>query len=180
MRTPECGYSAAVSPGELPSGLARKIGAAPELPALGQAAMPQTMLDWAISWAALKLCVFPCKRFLGTPIPSKWYREATFDIGQLVEWWSETPDVDIAAIPDRSGHFVIRTVGSQGRKSLKVLEKEHGELSPVIKTEAACSSLHLWFRGRALTSRNLLGEGLHVCGPGTFVYMPASLAPDPE
>ena len=163
----------------LPHDLAYKIGAIPELAKTGYSPVPETMLGWAIGWAERGIHVFPCKSFLGSPIPLKWYREATTDVAQIVEWWSETPNADIAAVPDRSGHFVIAAVGPNGLASLKALERQHGDLSPLFTTQTACSSLHLWFKGRALTSRNFLGSGLHVCGPGTFVYMPASLAPDP-
>jgi Bifunctional DNA primase/polymerase, N-terminal len=168
------------SPGNLPYDLARKIGAAPKNARTDDEPVPETMLGWAIHWAERGLYVFPCKSWLGSPISPKWYSVATNSVAQIVEWWSETPNADIAAIPDRSGHFVIAAVGPRGLTSLKTLETQYGKLSPLFTTETACSSLHLWFKGRAVTSRNLLGPGLHVCGPGTFVYMPASLAPDPE
>jgi hypothetical protein len=171
---------AALSSGIVPPDLARVIGAAPELVGTGDKPLPETMLDWAIRWAERRLHLFPCKSFLGTPIPPKWYREATPNVAQLVEWWSETPDADIAAVPDLSGHFVLAAVGSRGLASLDALEMRFGTLSPIFATETRWGDNHLWFHGRALTSHNLLGPGLHVCGPGTFVYMPASLAPDPD
>jgi hypothetical protein len=164
--------------GVLPPDLARKIGALPEFTGTDSGPLPETMLDWAIRWAERGLHVFPCKSFLGIPIPPKWYCAATTEVAQVIEWWSETPDADIAAVPDKSGHFVLAAVGSRGLASLDNLEKQYGALSPAFATETACSSVHLWFEGKAMTSHNHLGPGLHVYGAGTFVYMPASLAPD--
>jgi hypothetical protein len=168
------------SPGAIPDELARKIGAVDRYASVDEAPLPETMLDWAIRWAERGLYVFPCKSFLGSPVTQKWYELATHKVSQLVEWWSETPDADVAAVPERSGHFVLAAVGRHGLASLSDLEMTYGTLSPLLTTETRWGGLHLWFKGRALTSHELLGRGLHVYGPGTFVYMPASLAPDPE
>jgi hypothetical protein len=171
---------AETAPGILPRDLACKIGAVGELVGTDDEPLPETMLDWALRWSRQGLHIFPCKSFLGSPIPPKWYSVATHGVSQLVEWWSETPDADIAAIPDLSGHFVLTAVGPRGLVSFDALRERYGALSPLFTTKTRWGDLHFWFKGRALTSHNLLGPGLHVYGPGTFVYMPASLAPDPE
>lgn len=163
----------------LPYDLARQIGAIPELIGTDDGPEPQTQLGWVLYWVKKHhLPLFPCKSWVGIPITSKWYRDATCSLPKLVEWWSETPDADIAAVPELSGHYVLAAVGNRGLVSLEALEERHGDLSPEFTTENRWGDLHLWFKGRALTSHNLLGPGLHVYGPGTFVYMPASLAPD--
>lgn len=169
-----------MSDGILHNDLARKIGAVAELVGTDDDPLPETMLDWAIRWAQQGLHIFPCKSFLGSPIPPKWYSVATNNVSQLVEWWSETPNADIAAVPELSGHFVLAAVGVNGLASIDALEEGYGALCPLFTTETIWGDLHLWFKGRALTSHGLLGPGVHVHGPGTFVYMPASLAPDPE
>jgi Bifunctional DNA primase/polymerase, N-terminal len=167
-------------PGELPPALAKLVGVNARPLFLDEEPLPSTMLDWALRWASRRLRVFPCKSWLGSPIPPKWYRSATYEVAQLVEWWSETPDADIACVPDLSGHFVLSVVGDDGLESLDTLESKYGELAPMFVTESRWGALHYWFAGRALSSRNLLGPGLIVYGPGSFVYMPASLAPDPD
>ena len=86
------------SPGTLPHDLARRIGADPDFNEIHDQPSPQTMLGWAIRWAQRGLHLFPCKSFLGSPIPQKWYSVATSDIAQLVEWWNEIPNADIAAV----------------------------------------------------------------------------------
>lgn len=163
----------------MPREIANKIGAGPSV-SCADRPLPTTPLDWALHWAARGVSLFPCKSFLGVPIVSKWYTAASSQPGQLVEWWSETRDADIGAVPDKSGHFVLAAIGGKGRESLKCLEKTRGPLCPEFRTETRWGDYHLWFAGKALTSYNVLGPGLHVLGAGTFVYMPASLAPDPD
>ena len=167
-------------PTELPYDLALKIGAVPELAGTDDEPEPRTPLGWAMYWAKRGLYVFPCERFLGIPLSPKWYRDATSDTSHLVEWWSANPKADIAAVPAFSEHYVIATAGDRGLASLNALEEQHGELSPAFSYETLWGDWHFWFKGRAVTSRNYLGPGLHVYGPGTFVYLPASLAPDPD
>jgi hypothetical protein len=163
----------------LPGELARRIGAAPPLP--GEAAPePQTKLDHAISWARQGLHVFPCKSWLGTPLVKNWWKVASHDPGQIRQWWSETPDADIAAVPSMSDHFVIAVIGTRGHASLEKLEEKYGELTPEFVTVNWRDDLHLWFRGEALTSHNLLGPGLHVMAAGAYVYLPPSVAPNPD
>lgn len=158
----------------LPEALARQVGAAPPLPG-EPAPEPQTKLDWAIRWARKGLHVLPCKQWLGSPIG-----DATTHDGLIIRAWTKHPDADIAAVPHMSGHFVIATVGDRGRASLDALEEKYGDLSPDFQTENRWGDLHLWFKGEALTSHNLLSPGLHVYGFGTIVYMPPSAAPDPD
>ena len=142
------------------------------------------MLDHALRWADRGLSIFPCQRFLGRPIvtgtaKTTWYTEATGNRSAIVSWWSATPDADIAAVPEMSGHFVLIATGERGRDSLYALEDEHGDLGGEFEYENAWGDLHLWFKGSALTSHNVIGKGLHIIGAGNFVYLAPSFAPDP-
>ncbi|MGH7047564.1 MAG: bifunctional DNA primase/polymerase [Stellaceae bacterium] len=136
---------------------------------------PQSMIGWALHWQARGLTIFPCKPFIGLPLVRSWPKEAACNNWKIVEWWSEQPRADIAAIPDAAGCFVIVAVGDQGFDTLDQIEPHCGE--PVLETESADGSLHRWFPGRAPTQR--LHHGLYVFGVGSYLYMPASLAPDP-
>ncbi len=162
----------------LPLDLARRIGAISDLVGSPDEVLPQTQLDWALRWAHRGLHVFPCQSILGTPIPKKWYAVATPEVSHIVEWWSETSDADIAAVPELSGHFVFAVCGEAGEQSLAALESRHGKLAPEFETDTRWGIRHLWFKGRALTSHDYLGAGLNVIGPGRFVFLPDSLAPD--
>ena len=162
----------------IPDDLARMIGALPRLAGSDDGLEPETMLDWALWWAERGIPVFPCKKFLGLPIVPKWYSAASTRTKEIAEWWSEHPDADIGAVPELSGHFVISAVGDEGHESLDALETKYGDAFVAeFMTMTRWNTMQLWFRGRALSSHNKLGPGLHVHGAGTFLYMPASLAP---
>lgn len=140
---------------------------------------PLIMLDHALRWARDGVNVFPCRRFLGSPLVTRWYAAATKDAGQIIEWWSDHVDADIAAVPDQSGHFVIVASGEEGADSLAAIEAEYGPLPAEFRYQNRLQdSEHLWLRGSAVTSHNRLGPGLHVLGRGHYVYLSPSWAPD--
>jgi hypothetical protein len=136
---------------------------------------PRTMLGWALYWQGRGLKIFPCTRFTGLPLVPKWPKAASNNENQIVEWWSELRDADIGTIPDAAGCFVLVAVGDDGRDNLDAIDGSYDD--PVLETKRADGSLHLWFPGRAPTQR--LHHGLYVFGVGSYLYMPASLAPDP-
>jgi hypothetical protein len=160
---------------DLPAALLERMGVQTE----GENVEPLIMLDWALRWAKQSIHVFPCRRYLGIPLVQKWYAEATTRTAQIVDWWAASPEADIAGVPDQSGHFVIVSSGDEGADRLAEIEREHGPLPAdfryLNRTE---DSEHLWLKGRAITSHNRLGSGLHVLGAGHFVYLPVSWAPD--
>lgn len=166
----------------LPDDIARQIAG---IPLEGGAARRLgTPLEWALQWIASPrvLRVFPCEKWLGVPLvkkPKHWWTEATSDRSRVVEWWSEHSDADIAAVPDKSGHFVIRLIGDEGVESFAELEEQHGPIVPEFQYQTRHGDRHLWFKSTAaVSSRNRLGLGIEVIGPGRFVFLPPSLAPD--
>src|SRR5262249_41702295 len=130
--------------GTLPTEIARKIGAAPQL-AGDDGPLPETNLDWALHWASRGLRLFPTERFLGIPLVARWYASASCETAQIVAWWSEWRDADIGAAPELSGHFALAVVGDDGLESLNALEEKHGELIPDFTTETLWNTKHLWF-----------------------------------
>jgi hypothetical protein len=165
----------------LPDAIARRIRPAPPLD--GEAAPKRALLEHALYWSGLPrlLHVFPCERYLGIPLTKKhWHGEATANRTTIIDWWSEYPESDIGAAPDKSGHFVIRLIGEEGQESLAELEGQFGPILPEFRYTNRHGDHHLWFKGEALSSRDLLGLGIEVIGPGRFVYLPPSLAPEPD
>jgi hypothetical protein len=142
-------------------------------------APPQTRLDWALYLARKGMSVFPAEDFLGTPIEPKWYRAASSDRDAVVAWWAATPAADIGVVPERSGHYVIVARGRRGRSSLFELEDECGGLQPEFYYQTRWGDLHVWLKGEACSSQDALAPGLDVIGPGRFLFLPPSSAPDP-
>jgi len=158
----------------LPDELARKIGAKPPLPG-EDTPEPDAMLDWALRYAAQGLHVFPCETYIGLPSVDQWHAIATTKTCQLVKWWTENPDADIAVVPDRSGHLVILAVGDEGQDSFEALEGKYGELQPEFIFESKRrNATQYWFSGTAFSSSHLIGKELFVFGPGRFLFLPPS------
>jgi hypothetical protein len=120
--------------------------------------------------------VFPCARFLGLPQLNNWFGQCSDKREKIIQWWAEDPIADIAAVPEKSGHYVIVVSGEAGRESLARFEEEHGVLKPAFRQSNFFDSEHLWFKGKSHTAR--IDEGLHLIGNGRFVYMAPSYAPD--
>jgi hypothetical protein len=134
------------------------------------------MLDHALGWVALRgLHVFACEEFLGEPHTDNWYRAATTERDKIVQMWSQDPTADVAAVPERSGHYVLIAVGEAGAESKARFEEENGLLQPEFKYWNYFGAEHLWFKGSAFTSR--IDQAFHIIGPGRYVYLPPSHAP---
>jgi hypothetical protein len=142
-------------------------------------AEPVCQADWASHWARRKIHVFPCKPFTGEPL-IKDVNDASHLPTLVAAWWTTWPDADIGALPHKSGHFVIVAAGEVGQASLESLTAEVGPLVPEFRHENRWADSHLWFKGRAYTSFNRLGQGLHVFGSGRIIFMPDSQAPNAE
>jgi hypothetical protein len=152
---------------------------AQRISAINSKTAPQTRLDWALWWAKRGMSVFPAEHFLGTPLEPKWYSTASSERKDVVAWWAAMPTADIAAVPERSGHFVIVAHGPRGRMSLFELEDEYGALGADFFYATRWGDLHVWLKGDAHSSRGGLRPGLDVVGAGRFLFLPPSSAPDP-
>ena len=136
-----------------------------------------TMLDHALQWAGKGLHVFPCEMFLGLPIMPNWSKAATTDTAAIAQWWAGDPTYDIAAVPQKSGHYCIIVTGDDGRDSLAQFEMEHGVLKPAFRYRTHWNADHLWFTGDSHSGR--IDDGLYLVGAGQYVYLSPSAAPDP-
>jgi hypothetical protein len=147
---------------------------------------PVNQMAWALQWGERGLVVFPATRFLGDPLLPNWYQAANkFGTGgackgqaSIISWWAQWPDADIAAVPWRSGHFVVVAVKKEGGyESLKKLRRDLPKLD--FEHWAPWGEHHLWFKTNSLvqSSSHRLGPGIHVVGPGRYVFLPNSRAP---
>jgi hypothetical protein len=136
-----------------------------------------TMLDHALQWAGKGLHIFPVEMFLGLPVINNWSKAATTDTDTIAQSWATDPTYDIAAVPHKSGHYVIVCTGEIGRESLAQFEMERGVLTPAFRYRTHWDAEHLWFKGDAHSGR--IDDGLYLVGNGQYVYLAPSAAPDP-
>ena len=141
-------------------------------------ANPETQLDWALHWGSKGLMIFPCERFTGEPLIPHWYRDATDKSERLIEWFSQWQTADIAAIPEKSGHYVLAVIADQGgHESLHRLREFHGDPPAEHITRDKWRNTFWWMNGTARTAHHRPYHGLHILGLGARVYLPDSWAP---
>jgi len=164
-----------VATGKLPLEVKRQIG----MILGGRVRNAESLLDHALFWAAEGVAVFPVSRYLGKTLTPDWHVNACRSKTQIIRWWSEHPQADIAAVPDKSGCFVIVAEGEAGVDTLAEFETKHGNLPATFRYDRG-PNRYLWLAGDAVSRRNSIGPGVHTLGQGRFVYMPPSLAPCPN
>lgn len=115
-------------------------------------------LDEALALASREFCVFPLPpgakyRKPDTPKP----QEATTDTNQIVEWWTETPDANIAIATGAQADLLIISVFEdnveerrdeklQGGKLLSDLEARHSPLPETLQASLSERLRFLYFR----------------------------------
>jgi hypothetical protein len=141
-------------------------------------ANPETQLDWALHWGSKGMMIFPAERFTGEPLIPHWYRDATDKSERLIEWFSQWQTADIAAIPEKSGHYVLAVIADQGgHESLHRLREFHGDPPAEHITRDKWRNTFWWLSGTARTAHHRPYHGLHILGLGARVYLPDSWAP---
>lgn len=105
-------------------------------------------LDEALALASREFCVFPLPpgaqyRKPDNPKP----QEATTDASQIVEWWTETPDANIAIATGAQADLLIISVGKyKGEEALNALEARHSPLPETLQASLGEKLRFLYFR----------------------------------
>jgi putative DNA primase/helicase len=160
----------------LPRAFLERLGAVE-----GDQSPPATKLDHALHLAGQGFHVFPCTEWVGNRLVEDWYKEATTNADKIAAWWSKWPMADIAAVPAKSGHFVIvvrqlrHPEMVDGWEAWSALQEEFGDLPYGFEFDRPEVDFQMWFEGEARTSRDHLGKGINVYGIGSYVFLPPSL-----
>jgi putative DNA primase/helicase len=113
------------------------------------------------------------------PLVKDWPDVATADPKQIREWWAKWPDANIGLVTgDRSGRFILDIDGTDGERSLAVLEDQHGGPLPETLEVSTGRGRHLYFQLHGLDIRNSSGDlapGLDVRGNGGLAILPPSV-----
>jgi Bifunctional DNA primase/polymerase, N-terminal len=138
------------------------------------------MMEWAFFWASCGFEIFPAKSFIGSPElgeKGSWLTSASKAESNLVKWWSQHADADIATSPTEAGCFVVELAGSYSGTEFKTREEFEdtwGEVDPLLVTNNAYGDVRLWFSGTTFTRLNALGRGVHILGRGSYTFLPPS------
>jgi putative DNA primase/helicase len=105
-------------------------------------------------------------------------KDATDDIDLIRQWWSLWPDANIGiATGATSGIIVIDGDGEEGKRSIKELIQEHGELPQTAMQKTGSGGLHILFKHPGWFVQNSvkkLAPGIDVRGDGGYIVVPPS------
>ena len=78
--------------------------------------MEPKMLLWALAYAKLGFKIFPCNPKSKAPLSGllDFKEKASSDEGQIKNWWTKTPDANIATIPSRGGFLALDIDAKRG------------------------------------------------------------------
>jgi len=143
----------------------------------------QDMKQAALRYARQGIPVFPCNR-AKRPITKNGFHNATTDVAQIEQWWSENPNASIGIPTGKtSGVWVLDAdvYKPEGKEAFNRLMQEHDPLQATRKQKTGGGGLQYFFRypGFKIPSRNgkLEGPGLDVKGDGGYVIVPPSEHP---
>jgi hypothetical protein len=124
----------------------------------------------ALRYARRGVPVFPLRRNK-KPFTDHGFKDATTDLDQIKEWWSEWPNANIGVPTGRVSGIVVVDVDDAG--SLPALDL------PPTYTVATGRGVHLYFRWPGVEVHNdqdgKLGAGIHFRGDGGYVVAPGSV-----
>jgi len=109
-----------------------------------------------------------------------WKEGGSTEPAVIREWWRHWPDANVGIVTGPvSGLLILDIDGEQGRKSLRALEQQHGQLPDTWSVTTGSGGVHLYFRWpRGLKIRNSakkIAPGIDIRGDGGYVVAPPSL-----
>src|SRR5215472_435699 len=125
-----------------------------------------SLRDAALAYAKRAWRVFPLPPREKSARLKDWPTLATYDEKQILTWWNEEPEANVAlATGFASGVFVLDVDGEAGELSLAKLEALYEKLQPTYQVNTG-RGRHLYFiypdGVRLANSAGLLGPGLDV------------------
>lgn len=135
-----------------------------------------TNLENALRYADLGFKVFPCGYMTKRPITPNGFLDATTDENTIREWWTATPDANIAiSVPD---DVCILDIDSN---------KVHEEIKQYLPDTMRCDTprgeggYHYWYKltpGTYLGPRVEFVDGIDLRCKGSYVLVPSSRHPN--
>lgn len=125
----------------------------------------------------LGLPIFPCRPREKTPLTTHGVHDASVDELQVVRWWKQWPDANIA-LATGGGLVVLDIDGPEGEQSLAALIAVHGPL-PDTPEQLTGKGRHLLFSvdGETRNTSRKLGDGLDTRGDGGYIIVAPSIHP---
>lgn len=130
----------------------------------------------AVTWATWGIEIAPARG--KSPFLKGGFNNATTNIHQIVQWWLQYPDANIAARP---GHYhVVIDVDTHGggMHDWKQLTRDQ-TLPPTLTCRTGSGGMHLWYKLPYIAELNRkIGKGIDIQARKQCLIMPGSIHPD--
>jgi hypothetical protein len=131
----------------------------------------------ALAYAAKGFAVFPCKPRSKHPLTERGFLDATFNTGQITEWWRSMPTANVGLSCIASGLVVLDIdPRNGGNEILAALLAELGQLPATAEAASGGGGRHLIFHAPPGKMRGSLGPGLDIKHDG-YIIVPPSVHP---
>lgn len=128
--------------------------------------------------------VFPCKWFgdnVKAPVVSKGFYDATIDINQIIDWWTEKPKALIGVrTGEKSGIWAVDVDEKGDRSGMQSLMEKFPDLDlvpePLIQRTASGGYhfIYKWNEDRPVTIGKNLLPGIDIRGEGGYIVVAPS------
>jgi len=130
----------------------------------------------ALLYAERGIPVFPILPGTKKPATNNGFYDASADVGQINEWWTDNPDYNVAFEPDRAGWAVIDLDGGEiGEASWARLQVEHGDAPETYEVRTPRGGRHLYFAGSLPSTVQKIGEKIDTRSRAGYVLLPPSV-----
>lgn len=132
-----------------------------------------SLLEAALQYASNGWPVFPLVPGQKQPLTAHGCLDGTTDLGQIIAWWTATPDANIG-VATGHGRWVLDLDDFAARERL---EAAGVTLPDDVPASTTGKGAHLWFAGD-VGNRTKLVEKVDVRGAGGYVVAPPSIHPN--
>ena len=153
-----------------------------EIPVAGTAVTKNPTEQAAQDYLGRGWSVIPVRAREKRPaVPWKTYQDRLVSGQTLHEWFSRSPDYNVAIVTGALSGLVVVDVDPRhgGKESLRELEREHGALPETIESVTGGGGRHLYFShpGGDVPNRTNIKPGIDLRGDGGCVVAPPSVHP---
>lgn len=141
-------------------------------------------LESALKYIERGYKIFPCVMGEKKPLTKNGVKDATSDKGQIIKWWTDTPNANIGLATGSVNEIIVIDIDERhnGEDSLQELEKELGKLPETITSLTGGGGFHYLFKlPEGITIKNAVRfngrDGIDIRGEGGYIVVPNSLHP---
>ena len=138
-----------------------------------------SFLKSALAYAKLRgWSVFPIAPKGKNPLTPHGYKDATRDLEQIEEWWTEWPKANIGIPTGKENELFVLDVDTKnnGHDTLYGLIMEHGELPHTIQAKTGGGGSHFLFQyEEGIKNKTEFKQGLDIRGDGGYIVVSPSL-----